>query len=348
MVRAVAMVAMVGAILAGVDKAATAVAAAPTYTILDLGTLGGTTAEAYDVNNNRETSGQAATASNATGIWFHWRSGVMTGGSQASQVSSGLAVNDIGHVVGVIAPAAGSTSAAFAFDTHRFRLLPGLGGTCDRANDVNNKDEVVGSSYVSGDCATGTHHLAVVWIARKPHSLSSLIGPTGNSSAAAINFKEMITGTSDSAAGHPHAFFWRAGKMWDSGVLSGAVSSAGLDINAIGDTVGESTFPGGSYHAYFKGRKAKTMIDLGTLGGADSIAYGIGRSDEVVGTAQVAGNADHAFVWASGVMTDLNSRINAGSGWLLQAATAMNDYGVISGYGTFGGHVQAFLLVPKR
>jgi probable HAF family extracellular repeat protein len=45
-------------------------------------------------------------------------------------------------------------------------------------------------------------------------------------------------------------------------------------------------------------------------------------------------------------MTDLNSLIPAGSGWVLDGATAVNDAGQIAGYGTINGAAHAFLLTP--
>ncbi len=46
-------------------------------------------------------------------------------------------------------------------------------------------------------------------------------------------------------------------------------------------------------------------IDLGTLGGARSMALGINKSNEVVGAAQTPDGLWHAFLWADGRMTDL-------------------------------------------
>ena len=50
------------------------------------------------------------------------------------------------------------------------------------------------------------------------------------------------------------------------------------------------------------------VIDVGTLGGTFSQAYGINNKGTVVGFATVAGDvALHAFVWRKGVMTDLGT-----------------------------------------
>ena len=57
--------------------------------------------------------------------------------------------------------------------------------------------------------------------------------------------------------------------------------------------------------------------------------------------------AYHAFVYEGGSMTDLNSLIPAGSGWVLRSATGVNDAGEIVGYGTYQGQLSGFLLTPR-
>jgi probable HAF family extracellular repeat protein len=47
-------------------------------------------------------------------------------------------------------------------------------------------------------------------------------------------------------------------------------------------------------------------------------------------------------------MFDLNDLVPAGSGFVLEEATGINDSGEIVGTGTIGGATHAFLLVPAR
>jgi probable HAF family extracellular repeat protein len=71
------------------------------------------------------------------------------------------------------------------------------------------------------------------------------------------------------------------------------------------------------------------MTDLGTLGGAESEAQGINASGWVIGWSRTAGGQQHAFLWSSGRMVDLNSFAAPAPGVWLEEATAVNDVGQI-------------------
>lgn len=90
------------------------------------------------------------------------------------------------------------------------------------------------------------------------------------------------------------------------------------------------------------------ISDLGTLGGATSIALAVNDADQIVGDANIASGAQHAFVWQEGKMTDLNALIPAGSGWVLTEAQSINNNKAIVGRGIIGGQTHAFLLTPAR
>ncbi len=89
------------------------------------------------------------------------------------------------------------------------------------------------------------------------------------------------------------------------------------------------------------------MTDLGTMGFLYVQPYAINASGAAVGQVSNGGPGSvRAFIWQTGVLTDLNTLIPPDSGWVLTIATSINDNGQIAGAGTVAGQRHAFLLTP--
>ena len=121
-------------------------------------------------------------------------------------------------------------------------------------------------------------------------------------------------------------------KVEDLGTLGGSRSWASA-INDSGEVVGYSYLAGDQNKHAFLYKDAK-MTDLGTLGGTSSEAKGINKSGQVVGWSDNSSGERHAFLYDStNGMKDLNDSIPAGSGWSIEEATAINNYGKIAANG---------------
>jgi probable HAF family extracellular repeat protein len=122
----------------------------------------------------------------------------------------------------------------------------------------------------------------------------------------------------------------------------------------MGDTAGMAQMPGGNYHAIVSGSggmMGQRTVDLGTLGGTNSIAYCINNAGTAVGTSGIAAGMPHAFMVTNTLggmvhMVDLNDMIPTNSGWEMMEARSINAAGQIVGWGMHGGHTNAFLLTP--
>ncbi len=140
----------------------------------------------------------------------------------------------------------------------------------------------------------------------------------------------------------------------------GGSASAINNQNMIVGTSGSNSSAGEYAHAYLYDYGAATLLDLGTLNnglGLTSSAADINESNQVVGTSwlvtQLTSLYDptqyHAFLWDNGEMVDLNGLISADLGWILTAATAINDQGDIVGSAlSSDGQVHGFLLATGQ
>jgi uncharacterized membrane protein len=95
-------------------------------------------------------------------------------------------------------------------------------------------------------------------------------------------------------------------------------------------------------HAVLWNAAASPPTDLGTLSGITStIAFGINASGQVVGAAGTwpdGSTFGHAVLWngttnGTTTPTDLGGLLSPNSGWVLGAANAINDAGLIVGVG---------------
>jgi probable HAF family extracellular repeat protein len=174
------------------------------------------------------------------------------------------------------------------------------------------------------------------------------------SRASAINNSGQVVGTSEKVqySGNQTtttdtAFLWQKGKMTSLGTLGGKNSSA-TAINDLGQVVGTADTKTSGGHV-FLWDSTHGMQDLGTLFGTGIPVepLGINAASQIVGTGGLG--LGQAWLWQNGVMQDLNNLIPAGSGWVLESATAINGSGQIVGWGQMNGYpnLHGFLLTPS-
>ena len=259
--------------------------------------------------------------------------------------------------------------------------LPTLGGPNAGVGQINNRGQIPGiaetgtrdSECPPGVAFTGTgpqvlDYEAVIWGPRQGEIrvLSPLPGETVGM-ALWINDNGEAVGVSGRCgntvlpplAGGPHAVLWENdGSVHDLGNLGGGTGNAllglgniALAINNQGQVVGASVLPGNAPdHAFLWTRETGKMQDLGTLPG-DVSSGGVAINDrvEVVGASFDKDGNPRAYLWRSGVMTDLNTLVPADSPLYLLFATAINSRGDIVGFGVTGtGDVHGFLATPSN
>ena len=86
-----------------------------------------------------------------------------------------------------------------------------------------------------------------------------------------------------------------------------------------------------------------------TPGRRHSEAFSVNRYEHSVGTAQNNSGAWRAFRYRPGLdgMIDMNTLLPPGSLWVLTKAVAMDDAGIIVGFGTFNGFAKCWIMYPQ-
>ncbi len=322
------------ALLSALWCAASGAHAAPlkyNITALPVGT------NALGINNAGMVVGDIATPDGRRG--FIW-SGTGGGsfdllGTLGGPDSTANAINASGQVTGYSAIPSGDTNA-YRYASGSMTTLGVFGGVTSFGNAINNSGQIAGQ-YLP----TGQQYRAFLYSGGAGVDLGTLGG--GFAYAGGINNKGDVVGVSSLDDVSPflsHAFIYSNGSMTDLGTFGGSYSSA-ADINDAGQIVGHA-WGNGVEHAFLY--QNGSMADIGSLGGGRSWATAINESGLVVGYSEQATADNAAFLYADGVMTDLNSLIDPASGWHLYAATGINDSAQIIAYGCRSDDCGSVLL----
>ena len=321
------------------------------YKVTDLGTLGGKFyTRAYSMNNRGQVVGASKRNDSGKHQAFLWEDGVMKDlGTLGRSVSSAVAINDAGQIVGSASVRARRHGVYHVFVwendvmTDIFDNVETASGLIHgSASDINESGHIAGSWK---DPATGSATRAFLWEDGTMTDLGTLGGNTSH--ATGVNDYGQVVGFSSTASGtsaraSTRAFLWENGTMTRLGTLGDNYTVA-KDINNSAQVVGYSKMDSVT-HAF--PWEDGDMTDLGTLRGSSSIATRINDVGEVVGYIEYDPRPDsalhHAFLWTDGTMIDLNDAIDPGSGFRLAIARDINESGQIVGKGYIRGEQHAF------
>jgi probable HAF family extracellular repeat protein len=304
---------------------ATAAGAAPLYSLsfLPIGF------QAEQVNDGGQIVGRA------DGAAALYSGGVVT--TVAPVGSYGWGINNRGDIVGSLNQAVDSEAFTW-IDGTLTNIDPLVAGPNAQSYGfaINDHGVVGGFTYTGGESTPGFLF---------QNGVVEPIGTFGGdySPLAAINSHGAATGYAafpGPAGGTFHAYIYQDGTLQDLGTL-GIANSRGTDINDLGQVAG---YAGSTPFLYSGG----SMIELGSLGGGGGYAYALNDAGVVVGASYVtpSESSAHAFVWADGAMTDLNTLVDSLGGWELTEAQDINESGQILGTACLSGNCTSVLLTP--
>jgi probable HAF family extracellular repeat protein len=177
--------------------------------------------------------------------------------------------------------------------------------------------------------------------------------PTSSARPADLNEQGHVVGESQAPSFFTHAFVWEDGVMTDLHVAGGVPgrNSHAQAINESGVVVGDADptadFLDYQNAAMWEDGVLTLLPDLGDVGGViESFARDVNDHGTIVGASVTPAFEVHAVIWRDGQVTDLNTLLPPGSGWLLFNAFAISNDGRIFGEGLFSGAFRPFVLVP--
>jgi probable HAF family extracellular repeat protein len=289
----------------------------------DLGTLGGASSEAMDLNDNGVVTGYANYDDSGFVRAFRWSlaGGMVNLGSLPGTAESrGMAINAMGTVAGV-----SNFNGGEAEPTHAVRWSPNLALTdLGTLNGPSNAVALNDAGRITGDTRDQNGNtVAFSWTAQEGMISLGGLGDFG-SNAFDINASGQIAGNSSSAAFGFEAFIWTPGQgMRGVGISSfatGGINDQGMLAGIIFET----------QHA-LAWTPQQGAFDIHPVWGAYSTSYALNNRGEVVGGVGMEDNTFRAFRWTQQDGTvDLNTRVvNAPAGLQLQNAMAISDSGRI-------------------
>lgn len=292
-------------------------ASAADWTLVDLGTLGGSNAFAGAISSGGRIAGCAETSSGEIHA-FVWQGGTMTDlgrGADAPGNSCALAVNDQGLAAG-----RASNGDVVLWSGRGVQSL-GFGGD---VGDMNEAGVVVGARSVGGAQRAFVYSDGVVTELGE----ASLPGE-----ATAVNSRGQVVGSING-----RAFVYESGTLRELGTLGGNMSVARA-INDSGDIVGQASNELGQPTAF---------VYRGSMQALPGPSYSSAVAISASGRIAASGEGTYGYVVSGGTLTRL-SELPAvvAQGWRKLEPTAMNDRGWIVGTAeNRDGDLRAFLLLP--
>jgi probable HAF family extracellular repeat protein len=315
--------------------------AAVMYSITDLGTFGGVSSFANSINNHGQVVGWYDNADGKRYAFLYDNGRVIQLGTLGGTYSVAISINNQGQIVGN-STTAGFGTHAFIYENGSMRdLVPN--GPDSLASAINDQGQIIGLNIDTLRASLLVNGTAIDLGTPGPQM----------SFAMGINNRGQIVGNYDLrdrfGSTATRAYLYDAGKVTDLGTLYGnnppeLPFTSAEAINDQGQIVGRGDTSTGHTHAFLYSNGV--MRDLGTLGMRSSQAYSINNLGEIVGILTATAPQHHGFIYRDGLMSDLNDLIESDSGWTIQWARDINDFGLIAAVGVKDGVSRGIILTP--
>jgi probable HAF family extracellular repeat protein len=227
------------------------------YSITDLGTLGGASSSASAINDRGQIVGSSDVTGSADEHAFLYSRGRMRDLFPGSTQSSATDINNRSEVVG------SSEFRAFLYRRGQVTEI-GFGGESSFAQGINDRGDVVGTAALP---APSFDSHAFLYRHGQITDLTPMLAPGDFSLAADVNDRGTVVGWSNpSFAFMPSPFLWRNGTLTGLDLTpAGDDFAAPSGINNRGEVVGQSgSLATGEFHAVLLSHGNPISLGLGS------------------------------------------------------------------------------------
>lgn len=338
------------------------------WSVTDIGTLGGSISQALGLNDLGQVVGSSTTSEGNTHAFLYSDGQISDLGTLGGTTSIAYAINNAGQIVGSSQTAPGTNGAvfgtAFIYSGGQMHDLGVLGGNASVAYAINNQGQVVGQSTVGAGNPNvpAPNSGAFLYTGGQMIALSST-----TSGATDINNNGEVVGFSNvpgTIPPRPNATIFQGNGATVLGTLAGPpvntdfpfASSRANAVNDSGQIVGSSSIRSGDVNAqhaflYDSGK----LVDIGTPGlpsvisNPNSTAIDINNLGQVIGVssgfALNGAPIAEAFLYDHGIVTNLSTLPDVvKAGLKIDTVSGINNLGQIAGYGLINGEQHGFIL----
>lgn len=336
--------------------ASTAVAAPPSYTVVELHPAGFDDSAAQGIT----ADGTQQVGDMSTGVFLTNFDGtaVLWSGSAASAVDLTPPVPmGFDETLGIYGSSVGGgNQAGFAFLPDFTTHAVVWSGTGASAIDIHSAAAGADSTeavYVDADVAAGTSYFfssveATAWDL-SPLTATSLHPVSGYNNTTVLGSDgTRFVGTGQIPLPQTHAMLWTSASnaaFVDLHPASGWDSTRAEGVDGANSQCGRGTPTGFSTHAVVWSGTAASIVDMHPAGYTASAAIAV-RNGRQIGFATTGGQ-NHAMVWQGSAASAVDLHPALGAGYTASEATDVSNDGKITGFAvTTGGNTRAVMWVP--